>query len=170
MSEEYVIEVMRTGEQPDKGHVFGVMNIKNKNTDEIIKRFSTLEHGGTTTSLKTGWYDMRHSIKRTHRQIRCLRPVIYYISTILIHDAYYDDAKNLSGCIAPFLIGGEAAPHHNSETAMKDLWDAIGGFDESQQRIIKLHVLNNVPGDTREQDKWFAGRKIAWDKKYGLNK
>ena len=53
---------------------------------------------------------------------------------------------------------------------MKKLWDAIGGFDESQQRTIKLHVLNNVPGDNREQDKWFAGRKIAWDTKYGLNK
>ena len=170
MSEEFVIEVMRTGVQPDKGHVFGVMNIKNKNTDEIIQTFSTLEHGGTTTSLKTGWYDMKHSIKRTHRQIKCLRPTTYYISTILIHDAYHDDAQYLSGCIAPFLIGTEAAPRHNSETAMKKLWDAIGGFDDSQQRTIKLHVINNVPGDLREQDKWLASRKIAWDTKYGLNK
>jgi len=168
MSEEFVIEVMRTGEQPDKGHVFGVMTIK-KNGEEI-ERFSTLEHGGTTTSLKTGKYEMQHSIKRTHRQIRCLRPTTYYISTILIHDAYHDDAKYLSGCIAPFLIGGEAAPRKVSETAMNKLWDAIGGFDESLQRTITLQVINNVPGDPREKEKWLAGRKIAWDTKYGLNK
>jgi hypothetical protein len=170
MSEEFVIEVMRTGEQPDKGHVYGVMNVKNKDTNEVIQTFSTLEHGGTTTSLKTGWYDMKHSIKRTHRQIRCLRPVLDFISTILIHDAYYDDAKNLSGCIAPFLIGTEAAPHHNSETAMKKLWEALGGFDESQQKIVRLNVINNVPGDNRKQDNWFASRKIAWDAKYGVKK
>ena len=168
MNEDLEIRVMRIGEIPNKGHIFGVMTIMNGETE--IGRFSTLERGGNTVSLKTGKYDMHHSIKRTHRKVQCLRPKIYYISTILIHDAYKDNANELEGCIAPFMHGGEADSYSGSKEAMVKLWELLGGFDETHKKIVKLNILNNVPGDNREKAKWLAYRKATWDTKYRLNK
>lgn len=168
MNEDLVIEFMRTGEQPNKGHIFGVMTIKNKGTE--IGRFSTLERGGNTVSLKTGIYEMHHSIKRTKRKIECLRPKLYYISSILIHDAYGDDANELEGCIAPFMHGGEADSYRGSAEAMTKLWGLLGGFDKTQQKTILLNVLNNVPGDNRQKEKWLVARKVMWDERYGIKK
>src|SRR5438128_1861569 len=102
MREDLVIEVMRTGVLPDT-HVNGVMMVKNNGIE--VGRFSTLERGVKYTNLKVGEYEMHHSIKHKGRHVRCLRPTNLYIASVLIHDAYKDDAKNLEGCIAPFLTG-----------------------------------------------------------------
>ncbi len=165
MNEDLVIEVMRTGEQPDKGHVFGVMTIKNKDTE--VGKFSILERGGKAPSLKIGVYEMRHSRKHKGRQVQCLRPTNMYISSILIHDAYHDNADELEGCIAPFLFGTEADNLYGSAEAMTQLWELIGGYDESQQKTILLKILSNVPGDNRTAEKWLEYRKAEWLKKYG---
>src|SRR5688572_4608892 len=105
MNENLVIEVTRVGVMPDKGHVFGVMNVKNNGAE--VGRFSTLERGVKFTNLKVGDYEMHHSKKRKGRQVKCLRPTNMFISSVLIHDAYRDDANELEGCIAPFLFGNE---------------------------------------------------------------
>jgi hypothetical protein len=165
MNEDLVIEVMRTGITPNDGHVCGVMTIKNNGTE--VGRFSTLERGVKFTNLKVGEYEMHHSIKRKNRHVKCLRPTNMYISSVLIHDAYKDDANHLEGCIAPFLFGKEA--HYvGSAQAMDKLWELIGGFDESQKAKITLRILNNVPGEKRTAAEWIAQReatmKAAWKK------
>ena len=164
MNEELVIEVMRTGVLPDKGHVTGVMTVKNNGAE--MGKFSTLERGIKFTNLKIGEYEMYHSKKRKGRQVKCLRPTNIYISSVLIHDAYKDDANHLEGCIAPFLFGSEA--HYvGSEKAMEKLWELLGGYDESQKAKITLRILNNVPGENRTAAQWIAQRKAAWQKTYG---
>ena len=107
--------------------------------------FSTRENDKTLqySSLRVGIYTMEHSIKRTHRPVRCLRPVESSIQKVLIHDAYNDDPNSLEGCIAPGIIGGEA-DWSNSALAMDKLFDAIGGFELGKQ--VSLVVLNNATG------------------------
>jgi len=107
--------------------------------------FSTRENDANLkySSLRVGTYKMKHSWKRTGRKIKCLRPVEDNISNVLIHDAANDDPNNLSGCIAPGIIGGEA-DWQNSAAAMEQLWVALGGFEEGKEVI--LVVLNNATG------------------------
>ena len=161
MNEDLLIEVMRTGVQPNKGHVYGVMTVKSNGAQ--VGQFSTLERGVSFTNLKVGTYEMHHSKKHKGRQVKCLRPTNMYISSVLIHDAYKDDARNLEGCIAPFLFGSEA--HYvGSAEAMEKIWTLIGGYDESHEKKIMLSILNNVPGENRTADQWIAQREAAWKK------
>jgi hypothetical protein len=161
MNEDLVIEVMRTGVQPDKGHVFGVMTVKQNGAE--VGKFSTLERGVKYTNLKVGTYEMHHSRKNRGRQVKCLRPTNLYIMSVLIHDAYKDDANQLEGCIAPFLFGSEA--HYvGSAEAMDKLWELLGGYDESHKAKITLRILNNFPGEKRTASEWIAQREAAWKK------
>jgi hypothetical protein len=107
--------------------------------------FSTRENDKTLkySSLRVGVYTLEHSIKRTYRQVRCLRPIENTIQKVLIHDAYNDDPNQLEGCIAPGIIGGEA-DWANSALAMEKLFEAIGGFELGKQ--VSLVVLNNATG------------------------
>lgn len=159
MNENVVIEVTRTGVLPEKGHVCGVMVIKNNGGE--VGRFSTLERGLRFTNLKVGDYEMHHSRKNKGRKVKCLRPTNLFISSVLIHDAWKDDANELEGCIAPFLFGGEA-DYKGSAQAMEKLWEMLGGFDESHEKKITLRILTNFPGETRTADQWINQRKAAW--------
>ena len=161
MNEGYIIEVTRVGILKNTEHVRGVMVVKENGTEVV--RFSTLERGVKYTNLKVGDYEMHHSRKNTHRQVPCLRPTNKYISTVLIHDAYKDDANELQGCIAPFMTGGEAH-YTGSKQAMEKLWEKIGGYDESYQRKITLRILTNVPGENRTAAQWLAQREASWKK------
>lgn len=161
MSEGYVIEVTRIGIQKKTDHVFGLMVVKDNGAE--VCRFSTLERGVKFTNLKVGDYEMHHSKKNTHRKVQCLRPTNKYISTVLIHDAFNDDANELQGCIAPFTTGGEAH-YTGSAKAMETLWQKIGGFDESFQSKITLRILSNVPGEKRTSTEWLAQREAMWKK------
>jgi hypothetical protein len=107
--------------------------------------FSTRENDATLkfSSLRVGTYKMKHSWKQTGRKIKCLRPVESAIQNILIHDAYNDDPNELSGCIAPGLLGGEAN-WQNSAEAMEKLWTALGEFKEGNE--VYLVVLTNATG------------------------
>jgi hypothetical protein len=161
MNEDLIIEVMRTGVLPQKGHVCGVMTIRQGGAE--VAQFSTLERGLKFTNLKIGTYEMHHSKKNKGRQVKCLRPTNKFISSVLIHDAYKDDANNLEGCIAPFLFGSEA--HYvGSAEAMDKLWEKLGGFDESHRQTITLRILNNFPNDNRTAAEWIAQREAAWKK------
>lgn len=161
MNENLVIEVTRVGVMPEKGHVFGVMTVKNNGAE--VGRFSTLERGLKFTNLKVGDYEMHHSRKNKGRQVKCLRPTNLFISSVLIHDAYKDDANELEGCIAPFMFGNEA-DYKGSAQAMEKLWELIGGFDESHKQKITLRILTNFPGEKRTAAQWLEQRKAAWKK------
>lgn len=158
MNEDLIIEVTRLGVRKEDGHVFGTMSIK-ENGVEVVN-FKTLERGVNFTNLKIGVYELQHSRKRKGRQVKCLRPTNLYISSVLVHDAYDDNANNLEGCIAPFMFSN----YKGSSLAMEELWKVLGGFDESFKKKIKLKVVNNVPGETRTAEQWIAQRKAAWQK------
>ena len=168
MNEDLVIEVTRIDKPSKKGHVFGMMVVK-KNGMEVI-RFSTLERGGQAPSLKVGVYEMHHSNKRKGRPVKCLRPTNLYISSILIHDAFEDNADELEGCIAPFSYGTEADKLTGSAQAMEQLWEKIGGFDKTHKKKIMLRIVTNVAGDNRTADQWLKTRKKWWMEKYGKKK
>lgn len=168
MNEEFIIEVSRISQMPNRGHVFGMMVVKENGVEK--GRFSTLERGGWAPSLKVGNYEMVHSKKRKGRKVNCLRPTTLYVSTMLIHDAYNDDADELEGCIAPFVLGTEANKLYGSEDAMNQMWKMLGGYDESQKRKVTLRILSNVPGDNRTLEQWMITRKKDWEKKYGKKK
>ena len=127
----------RTGVDPVTGFEKGYLQVQ-----ETGQIFSTRERGHGRVSYRVGTYILRHSIKRTKRRIPCLRPVESGIQTVLIHDAYKDDAGTLEGCVAPGIIGGEA-DWSNSASAMEMLWQAIGGFEEDK-KLVRLIVINNV--------------------------
>jgi hypothetical protein len=156
MVDEYVLELKREGLTPD-GHVRGIMRVKKMFDDgkacreQNLGTFLTLERGTRYINLKIGLYEMKHSTKIEGRQVKCLRPTDYRISTLLIHDALNDNPDNLEGCVAPFLFGGEAY-NHNSAEAMELLWTLLGGWEEG--RKVTLVVLTNVPGDRRTKETW----------------
>ncbi len=157
MNENYVIEVMRTGEYTSEGHVCGVMTIKKDGVE--LGKLRTLERGLTFTNMKIGTYQMKHSRKRKGRQVKCLRPTNPWITAVLVHDAAGDKASNLEGCIAPFLFGTEA-DYKRSADAMEKLWMMLGGFAENQ-KYVTLKVLNNYPNEHRTAEQWIAQRKEA---------
>lgn len=161
MNENLVIEVMRTGVQPIKGHVCGTMTVKNDGME--VGKLYPLERGLKFTNLKVGTYQMRHSIKHKARQVKCLRPTNMFISSVLIHDAFKDDANHLEGCIAPFLFGSEAH-YSGSAQAMEQIWTLLGGYDAKQQKTIALRIVNNFPGEDRTADQWIAQREASWQK------
>ena len=114
--------------------------------------FSTRENDRTLSysSLRMGIYILKHSIKESGRPVRCLRPVDSSIRKILIHDAYNDDPNELSGCIAPGIVGGEA-DWSNSALAMEKLFEALGGFEYG--KLVRLMVVNNATGVDKLQGK-----------------
>ncbi len=137
----------RTGKDIN-GYEQGYLMIPN-----LGKMFSTRERGGEYVSLRIGTYKMKHSIKNTKRKIKCLRPVEGSITTILIHDAYKDNPATLEGCIAPGTMTG-AAHWADSEIAMEELWQILGGWEEGKE--ITLNVMTNVsylPTD-QTRDQW----------------
>jgi hypothetical protein len=149
MDGNYIIELQREGLTENK-HVRGVMRIKNNDLD--LATFFTLERGHGMTDLKIGEYEMEHSIKRTGRKVRCLRPTDKRIETLLIHDAMNDDPNELLGCIAPFQFGSEAYKQSSAE-AMETLWLLLGGWEKGKK--VTLRVLTNVPGEKRTKETWW---------------
>ena len=134
-----VLTLQRLGPDQD-GNEKGFLKVMR--TGDI---FSTRENNANLSysSLRVGIYEMQHSYKRTGRRVRCLRPVELPISSILIHDASNDNPETLSGCIAPGIRGGEAN-WRNSAEAMEQLFEILGGFDETFQKRVYLMVLNNA--------------------------
>lgn len=128
------------------GSVFGTLTVG-------AKKFPTIERGKNFVNLKQGSYVMKHSTKVTGRKVKCLRPEIVQITTLLIHDALGDSSNNLEGCIAP---GMEKKPTNmgilRSAAAMEEIWKLLGGFEEGKK--VTLNVLNNVPGESRTKDTW----------------
>lgn len=153
MDGNYIIELKREGLTENK-HVRGILKIKNNEMD--LGTFFTLERGHGMADLKIGEYEMEHSIKRTGRKIRCLRPTDKRIETLLIHDAYQDDPDELLGCIAPFQFGSEAYQQSSAE-AMQTLWLLLGGWEQGKK--VTLRVLTNVPGEKRTKETWWRTRK-----------
>ncbi|MBI3469694.1 MAG: hypothetical protein HY000_42390, partial [Planctomycetes bacterium] len=118
-----------------------------------LHTFPTIERGVKYVNFKKGDYVMVHSWKRTKRIIKCLRPVIKQIDTLLIHDALYDSGDNLTGCVAPGMEKRQDAEGiMRSASAMEEIWKLLGGFEEGKQ--CTLHVVNNVPGETRTKETW----------------
>jgi hypothetical protein len=165
MNEDFVIEIMRTGALYKKKHVCGVMTIKQGGAQ--IGQFSTLERGLDYTNMKVGTYEMIHSWKRTKSRIHCLRPTNPWITTVLVHAAFNDDAKWLEGCIAPFVIGTEAYYKGSSE-AIDSMFIMLGGFDDITPKKVKLVVLNNYPNEHRTAEQWIADREKLAKKKAEL--
>ncbi len=162
MSDDYVVEVMRTGALFKKKHVRGVMTIKRGGNQ--VAQFSTLERGYDYTNMKVGTYEMIHSWKKTKSIVQCLRPTNRWITTVLIHAAYNDDAKWLEGCIAPFIIGSESY-YGGSSQAIQEMFKALGGFDDQTPKKVSLVVLNNYPNEHRTAAQWIADRERLAKKK-----
>jgi hypothetical protein len=162
MNDDFVIEVMRTGALFKKKHVCGVMTIKQGGVR--VGQFSTLERGLNYTNMKVGTYEMIHSWKRTKSRVRCLRPTNRWITTVLVHAAYNDDAKWLEGCIAPFVIGSESYYKGSSE-AIEQMFQMLGGFDDQTPKRVSLVVLNNFPNEHRTAAQWIADREKLAKKK-----
>ena len=101
-------------------------------------KWPTIERGAQYTFVRKGMYQVAMDHKKSSGRrgepsstgtsesapyamypLRCLRFIDPAIQTHLIHDALYDDHKNLSGCIAPGLTAdfegvyrsGEARAH-----------------------------------------------------------
>ena len=117
------------------------------------REFPTIERGAGYVNLKQGDYVMVHSTKNTGRKIKCLRPEITRIGTLLVHDAYNDSSNQLQGCIAP---GMEIKPNGmgilRSAQAMDEIWKLLGGWEAGKK--VTLKVENNLPGETRTKDTW----------------
>ena len=158
MADEYVLELMRTGDRLDRVHPRGYLTIK-RNGAEVVT-FHTLERAYNYTNLKVGTYEMIHSWKRTKSIVRCLRPTCRWIPTVLIHAAYGNKATNLEGCVAPFLVGSDAGYKYSSE-AVEQMFEALGGFDDQTPKRVTLNVLNNYPGEHRTAAQWIAEREKA---------
>jgi hypothetical protein len=162
MNEDFVIEVMRTGALYKNEHVCGIMTIKQNGAQ--IGQFGTLERGYNFTNMKVGSYEMIHSWKRTKSRVQCLRPTNRWITTVLVHAAYNNDAKWLEGCIAPFYIGTEA-DYGRSGEAVQEMFRLLGGFDDMTPKRVKLLILNNYPKETRTAEQWLADREKLAKKK-----
>jgi hypothetical protein len=162
MNEDFVIEILRTGGLFKKKHVRGVMTIKKNGAQ--IGQFSTLERGYDYTNMKVGSYEMIHSWKRTKSRVRCLRPTNRWITTVLVHAAFNDDAKWLEGCIAPFIVGTENH-YARSGDAIEEMFRLLGGFDDLSPKRVKLVVLNNYPNEQRTAEQWLADREKLAKKK-----
>ena len=98
------MELWRDKEANRDGSVRGVLWVMERFSTGgrgMVGLYTTIEPGGGYVNLKVGDYMMEHSMKITGRQVKCLRPVESAIEPILIHDAWRDDPKQLTGCIAP---------------------------------------------------------------------
>ena len=162
MNDEFVLELMRTGGLFKKKHVRGILTIKKNGA--VVKQFSTLERGYDYTNMKVGSSEMIHSWKRTKSRVQCLRPTNRWITTVLVHAAYNDDAKWLEGCIAPFITGTENHYERSSE-AIAEMFRMLGGFDDLTPKRVTLVVLNNYPNERRTADQWIADREKLAKKK-----
>ncbi len=160
MSEIY-LTLLRIG--PDlKGEEQGILKVMQGNS--MIKVFTTRENDETLrySSLRVGIYEFKHSMK-THyldgtpmkEPIKCLRPTDTRIRKILIHRASKDDPNTLKGCIAPGLWGDRWGDFQSSDTAMENLFEALGGH--TMEELVTLKVLSNATGvGFREsKDNWW---------------
>jgi len=93
MSEESItnvtLKLYRYGKDVKTGFERGELHVLRNNL--LYKIYSIRERSDKTVSLRIGNYTMKHSTKITGRNVRCLRPTDFLISTILIHDAFQDD-------------------------------------------------------------------------------
>lgn len=148
MEDNYRIELTRFPQLTDKNHIKGTLVVYLN--DSQVGSVQTLERGKGFVNLKTGEYEMTHSMKNKGRQVKCLRPTETRFQTLLIHDADKDDPNNLEGCIAPFLFNdGEWM---KSAEASDFLFTYLGGFNLGKKATLK--ILTNVPGETRTKETW----------------
>lgn len=120
--------------------------------------FPTIERGGTYTSLKVGYYTLKHSKKKRKSApggvINCLQITDHQINQVLIHDAMHDSSTTLKGCIAPGLVRKPppGAGILDSAEAMDAIWTLLGGYGLGDE--VKLAVWSNTPGETRTRETW----------------
>ena len=121
--------------------------------------FPTIEHGGTTISLKIGQYKLKHSKKKREppigNTINCLQVTGHpKIDQILIHDAWKDSSNNLAGCIAPGMKKKTKGPGGvlQSAKAMEEIWKLLGGYRIGTE--VTLNIWSNTPGETRTIHNW----------------
>ena len=141
----------RTGIVNPNGSVPGILTIGGKT-------WPTIERGGGHTFVRKGQYTLLMCEKQSGRKVPCL---CFHesraISTHLIHDAYKDDHRTLQGCIAPGITS-DGAGIKESDKAMKEIFEALGGFKMWSTKTID--VLNNITGnETKEQ--WIKRREAA---------
>lgn len=155
MAEVY-LTLLRVG--PDlNGNEKGILKVMNGNSMTAV--FATRENDTTLqySSLRMGDYEMEHSMK-THNlngtlssnPKKCLRPTDSRIRSILIHAAAKDNPDTLQGCIAPGTFG-QLYDFSDSEKAMEELFQALGGYQEGNK--VTLKILSNASGagyDTKE--------------------
>ena len=147
------LKLYRCGKDVKTGFERGELHVLRNGL--LYKIYSTRERGADTVSLRIGDYTMKHSTKITGRNVRCLRPTEFKISTILIHDAFEDDPNELEGCVAPGIRSMEA-DWSNSARAMDELWTDLGGWDETG--TVQLRVVTNVSYAPRNQTRNEWGR------------
>jgi hypothetical protein len=132
MAENY-LTLLRTGRDL-KGEERGILKVMDGNFMTAV--FSTRENDATLkySSLRIGTYEMKHDKKEFNLDgtpctpINCLRPTDSRIRKILIHRAYKNNPNTLVGCIAPG-IWGTVNEFTDSEQAMEDLFQALGGYE-----------------------------------------
>lgn len=144
------ITYRRTGKTRDQSIAFGELSIGSKT-------WPTAENTYYPNSWpRKGRYILKIDRKYENRQVNALRFWHDYVSTILIHDAYKDNPKKLSGCIAPALErNGDKIV--GSDEAMGEVWAALGGYVPG--KYIPLTIENNIDG--AETARQWLERRIA---------
>lgn len=157
--DEIYLTLTRLGPDSD-GNERGILKVENSSM--ILASFTSRENDENLkySSLRVGTYEMKHSMK-THNldgtpsayPKKCLRPTDDRIKSVLIHAASSDDPDNLSGCIAPGSWRSLFS-FTDSATAMAELLEAIGGYQEGN--LVNLKVLTNATGvgDSETKETW----------------
>lgn len=144
------ITYRRTGTTKDRSTAFGELTIGSKT-------WPTAENTYYPNSWpRKGKYVVKIDRKIENRQVNALRFWHDYIYRILIHDAFEDDPKELSGCIAPALKRDGDKIEHSAE-AMEEVWAALGGYVPG--KFIPLTIENNIDG--AETARQWVKRRIA---------
>ena len=137
----------------------GKINSNNSVPGELrigSKVWPTIERGPTFTFVRQGQYKLAMCEKLSGRHVQCLCfNDSRAISRHLIHDALNDDPKNLEGCIAPGL-SADANGIKNSAAAMKEVFNALGGF--VMWKTVTIDVQNNISG-SETKDEWIKRRE-----------
>lgn len=142
------IHFKRLGTVNANGSVPGEMVIGNR-------KWPTIERGVSYTFVRRGDYELLMTHKASGRRVKCLcfheDPAI---SSHLIHDALNDNHVWLAGCIAPGLTSNANGIAGSAE-AMKQVFEALGGFAEGRKKTIR--VENNIRSSESKQE-WIARR------------
>jgi hypothetical protein len=160
------IHFRRTGISNPNGSIPGELTI-GRHT------WPTIERGEEYTFVRLGTYQVAMDYKNSSGRrgepsasgtsssapnamyaLRCLRFTDPAIQTHLIHDALYDDHRNLSGCIAPGLSADYSGVYRSGE-AMNEIFDALGGFQVG--KVFTISVANNIRGN-ETRDQWISRR------------